>query len=217
MIDISVYLTQWLALTLVVFLAAISPGPDFVVSVRNSLVYNRRAGIFTAFGFGLSILIHVAYTVLGIAAIIAQSILLFNLIKYAGAAYLIYLGIQAWRSKGMGEAALEKALHNKESHKNLSDWSALRSGFLTNLLNPKATMFFLAVFSQFIHPDTPAIVLSIYGITCISIITAWFCLVAIVLTHQKVRNIFLKATKAIDRTCGTLMIALGIKVALTTK
>ena len=213
----SIYFLQWLTLVAVFFAACVSPGPDFIVVVRNSLVHSRRAGLFTALGLGLSILIHVSYTVMGIAALIAQSILVFNIIKYLGAAYLVYLGIQALRSRGAGQTAMDHALARNGTEAGLSDWGALRSGFLTNVLNPKATLFFLAVFSQIIGVDTPMGWMVFYGLTCSVIIVAWFGFVAFVLTYAPIRGRFLRITKWIDRTCGALMIGLGIKVALTTK
>lgn len=213
---LSIYSLQWITLMAVFTLAVVAPGPDFVVAVRNSVAHSRRAGVFTAMGFGLSILVHVTYTVAGIAALIAQSILLFNIIKYAGAAYLVYLGVQALRSQGMGRAAVDQALR-AESKTGMSDKAALLSGFLTNVLNPKATLFFLAIFSQIISAGTPMGWMVVYGLTCSLIITVWFSFVAVILTHAKVRNRFLKSAKWIDRVCGLALIGLGVKVALTTK
>lgn len=212
-----IYIAQWLTLIAVFSVAVISPGPDFIMAVRNSIVFSRSVGILTATGFALGVMVHVTYTIFGISAIIAQSILLFNIIKYAGAAYLIYFGIQAIRSKGMGQKAIDQATANKEKDATqaMSDWQAIRSGFLTNVLNPKATLFFLAIFSQIIRPDTPFIWQSVYGLTCAAMVFIWFSMVVLVLTHGPVRTAFLKATKWIDRVCGTLLIALGVKVALT--
>lgn len=213
----TIYFVQWLTLIVVFSVACISPGPDFVVVVRNSVVYSRRTGLLTALGLGISILVHVTYTVMGIAALIAQSILLFSIIKYVGAAYLIYLGTQALRSQGAGQSAVDQAIAKNGREASMTDWGALRSGFLTNVLNPKATLFFLAIFSQIISVNTPMIWLILYGLTCSCIIVVWFSFVAFVLTQGRVRSVFLKAAKWIDRSCGALMIALGIKVALTTK
>jgi RhtB (resistance to homoserine/threonine) family protein len=214
--ELSIYFVQWMTLVAVFSLAVISPGPDFVVTVRNSVAHSRRAGLFTALGFGLSILVHVSYTVAGIAALIAQSILFFNVIKYAGAVYLVYLGVQALRSRGMGRAAVDHAL-GAEKKTRMSDQAALSSGFLTNVLNPKATLFFLAIFSQIIRVDTPVVWMVVYGLTCSFIITGWFSLVAFVLTQARVRNAFLKVTKWIDRGCGLVLVVLGVKVALSAK
>lgn len=208
-----IYITQWLALIAVFSLAVISPGPDFVMAVRNSLVFSRRAGIFTAIGFGFGQLIHVTYTALGISAIISSSIILFNIIKWVGALYLIYIGIQALRSKG----ASQQTIHIEKEGKRMSDSQALWSGFLTNALNPKATLFCLAVFSQILSPETPIVWQAIYGATCVVMVTVWFILVALFLNQNKIRDMFLRFAKYIDRVCGTLMIALGIKVALSSK
>lgn len=217
MTELHVYLLQWLTLVTVFALAVISPGPDFVVAVRNAIVYSRRVGIFTAIGFGLGVLVHVTYTVLGIATLIAQSIFIFNIIKLAGAAYLIYIGVQALRSQGTGKAAIDQALLQNQNTQTMSDKAALRLGFLTNVLNPKATLFFLAIFSQIIRPETPVSWQIIYGLTCAVMVTTWFSLVAYVLSQEKIRNRFLNATKWIDRVCGALMIGLGIKVALASR
>lgn len=213
----SIYFLQWLTLIAVYTLAAISPGPNFVVSVRNSLVYSRRVGVFTALGFGLAMLVHAAYTVAGFAVLISQSIFLFNVIKFAGAVYLVYLGILALRSRGVSQQVMEHSLDEQKQSGTMGDVAALRCGFLTSVLNPKATLFFLAVFSQIIGHDTPLIWNCIYGATCAVIEFAWFSFVAFVLTQGRVRGVFLKAGKWLDRTCGALMIGLGIKVALTTK
>ncbi|MDD2324878.1 MAG: LysE family translocator [Alphaproteobacteria bacterium] len=213
----TIYLYQWFALMAVFSLAVISPGPDFVLAVRNSIVYSRRIGIMTAIGFGFGIIVHVTYTLLGMAAVIASSIFLFAAIKYAGAAYLIYLGWQALRSRGAGQVAVEQALSAGGARASITSWQAVRSGFLTNILNPKATLFFLAIFSQIIRVDTPPVWQVGYGLTCAFMVTGWFSIVSVVLTQGRVRSLFLRATKWIDRTCGALMIALGIKVALSAR
>ena len=217
MMDVSIYFIQWLTLIAVFSFAVVLPGPDFVMEVRNTVVYSRRVGIFTAIGFGVGVLFHVSYTVLGIAVIIVQSIFLFNLIKYAGAAYLIWIGFQALRLRAMKQTAVNDALSSKENIRCMSDFTAFRSGFFTNLLNPKVTLFFLAIFSQILCPETPLIWQIIYGATCVVMTIGWFSSVAVILTQSKIRDAFLKATKWIERVCGSLMIALGIRVAIESR
>ncbi len=207
---------QWLTLIVVFALAVISPGPDFVVSVRNSILYSRRAGVLTAFGFALGTMVHATYTMLGIAALIAQSVLLFSLLKWAGAAYLLYIGYHALRSKGVGQEALDEATKIPVAQvRKMTDFQAFRSGLLTNLLNPKATLFFLAIFSQIIAPGTPDLWKAVYALTCGVMTALWFSIVALVLTHGPLRAMFVRAAKWIDRTCGALLIGLGLKVAST--
>jgi RhtB (resistance to homoserine/threonine) family protein len=203
---------EWLIVFGISLVAMMSPGPDFVLAVRNSLVYSRRTGIFTAFGFALGVCVHVTYCIIGIAAVISQSIMLFNLIKYIGAGYLVYVGWHALRSHGFSAP-----VHDDETVK-VRDISALKAvgmGFMTNVLNPKATMFFLALFTQVIDPHTPLAVQILYGGTAVILNACWFSLVAIVLTHKPIKAKFLSYAKWIDRVCGGLMIALGLKLALT--
>ncbi len=205
----------WLNLILLIFvfgLPLISPGPDFIVAVRNSILYSRKIGLVTALGFALGVIVHVAYTLFGIAAIIAQSVVLFNILKYAGAAYLLYIGYKSLRSGGFDENQNQT---QGRVRKNMTSRKALWSGFLTNVLNPKATLFFLAIFSQFITVETPMAQQLAYGGTCVIMTGIWFSIVAIVLTNPKIKAVFLKATKYIDRICGAVLIALGIKLALS--
>lgn len=208
---------QYLALIGSVFfvdlLAKMSPGPDFIMCVRNSLTYSRRTGIWTALGFTLGICVHVGYSLLGIGIIIAQSILLFNTIKYIGAAYLIYIGVKSLLAKdGHIETKIET-----EKKEDISPVAAVRIGFLTNVLNPKATLFFLSLFGLIISPDTPAWVMAIIATIVIVDTFFWFAFVAIVMTHPRVRSVFDRFQGYFNKTFGALLILLGIRVALAEK
>lgn len=150
-------MVEYLAVFTITLFAVISPGPDFAMVTRNSLMLSRRAGIFTALGIGGGILVHVTYTLIGIGLIIQQSLWLFNMIKLIGAAYLIWLGIKMLRAKPTSEQA-------DMGVASVSDWVALRTGFLTNALNPKATVFIVSLFMQVVSPQTPLAVQIGYGI-----------------------------------------------------
>jgi threonine/homoserine/homoserine lactone efflux protein len=93
------YLTEFLTVAFIHFLGVMSPGPDFAMISRNSLVYSRRTGIYSAFGLALGILVHVTYSLIGIGLIISKSIIIFSTIKLLGASYLIYIGYKALRTK----------------------------------------------------------------------------------------------------------------------
>lgn len=206
-----IFWINWLLLISIFTMALASPGPDFVIAVRNSILHSRKVGLFTALGFALGVCIHVTYTLFGIAALIAQSALLFSIIKYAGAAYLFYIGVKAIRSKGFQE----NLSNTKTTTKTMTPLHALWSGFLTNALNPKATLFFMAIFSQFIGPETSVAAQLTYAGTCVVMTGVWFSIVAVVLTNPKIKSTFLRFTKWIDRVCGCLLIALGIKLVLS--
>ena len=204
------YLTIIGTVTIIHLLAVISPGPDFIMACKNSLTYSRRIGIWTAVGFGGGIAVHIFYSLAGLALIISKSILLFNVIKFLGAGYLIYIGLKSILSKS-SKIELNK-YHKKED---ITRFSAIRIGFLTNVLNPKATLFFLSLFTLVISPKTPLSVISIMSVIMIINTMLWFSLVAIFLTQKRIRPIFEKFQNVFNKTLGGLLIALGIKVALT--
>lgn len=208
------YLTSWLLLVAVFSAAVISPGPDFVMSIRNSLLYGRRAGVLTAIGFASGVLVHASYAVLGVGAVIAHSPVLFSIIKYAGAAYLIYLGVQALRSRGADMSAVEAGLTRKESAKR-SDWLSLRDGFLTNLLNPKATLFFVALFTQLVDPGMPLYIKAVFGLTCAVMVALWFMVVTLLMTQPAIRKRYVAVSARIDKFFGVLLIGFGIRVAMS--
>jgi len=193
-------------------LAAISPGPDFVMAVKNSLTYSRKTGIFTGIGIGLGISIHIIYCAAGIGYIISKSIIVFNVIKYIGAAYLIYIGIKAILSK---KTKIE--INRNDIPDDISWFQAIRIGFLTNVLNPKATLFFLGLFTFVIKPQTPIYIIFILSLIMVFTAISWFTLVALFFSQQRIQVIFLKFEKAINGFFGGLLIALGIKIALTSK
>lgn len=199
-------------ITLIYTLAVISPGPDFIIAVRNSLTYSRKTGIWTAVGFGAGISIHILYSFAGLAFLISKYILLFNTIKFIGAGYLVYIGIKSLRSKS-SKINIEK----QEKKEDISAKAAFKIGFLTNVLNPKATLFFLSLFTLAITQTTPLYVTGIISIILISETIVWFSLVAIFLTQEKIRTAFGKYQGLFNKTFGGLLIALGIKVALTKK
>jgi RhtB (resistance to homoserine/threonine) family protein len=205
------FVTNWAILVGVFTIALASPGPDFVIAVRNSIQYSRRIGILTAFGFAAGVAVHVSYCLMGLATLISQSILIFNILKFIGAAYLFYVGVSALRSKGF---TMDDTTPHQEQKK-MTDWQALQSGFITNLFNPKATLFFLALFTQILDPNIPHWASAIYGLTCILMTALWFSIVATVLTTPKIRGQFIKYSKWIDRVCGGVLIALGLRLALT--
>lgn len=203
------FLPEFLTVAVIHLLAVMSPGPDFAMITRNSLVYSRKTGIYSAIGLGLGILVHVTYSLIGIGLIISQSIVIFSVIKYLGAGYLIYVGYKSLRSKPsvQTEASLE---HKKD----LSIFSAIRVGFLTNVLNPKATLFFLALFTQVIHQTTPLWIQTLYGIEMSVMTAVWFSTVALILSHRIIKKRFTRVQHYVERAMGAVLIALGIKVAL---
>ena len=205
------YWTEFLTVALIHLLAVASPGPDFAVVVRESVTHGRRAGMYTAFGVGTAIFVHVGYSLLGIGIIVSQSIVLFNALKWLAAAYLLYIGIKALRAKPADPAALAANLPVGER----TARGAFTAGFVTNGLNPKATLFFLSLFTVVINPHTPLSIQAGYGVYLAVATGVWFCMVAMLFSHQRVRNGFARMGHWFDRTMGAVLVALGVKLAFT--
>ena len=196
-----------IAMCIIDLLAMISPGPDFLVVVRNSVKYSPAIGRYTAVGIALGLVVHMTYCILGLGLIISQSIMLFNLIKYLGAAYLICIGIASFMSKDE-----DLDLSVKKDEKILSPKEAIKMGFYINALNPKATLAFVSLFSAFITPETPDRIQYAFAVFVIVSSVMWFSLVASIFTIQKVQAAFNKAKSRVDRTIGIMLVSLGLKV-----
>ncbi len=199
-------MTELLAVITITILAVISPGPDFAMVSRNSLILSRRAGLLTALGIGGGVLVHVAYTILGVGILIQQSIWLFNALKLIGSTYLIYLGIKMLRTRPQsGELSLPAAA--------ISDRIALRTGFLTNALNPKTTVFIVSLFMQVVQPSTSLAIQLGYGAFIALAHILWFALVALFFSTASIRDQIFALRHWIDRVFGGLLVLFGILLA----
>ncbi|WP_315385828.1 LysE family transporter [Microvirgula aerodenitrificans] len=197
-------MTELLAVITLTLLAVISPGPDFAMVSRNSLQLSRRAGLLTALGIGLGVLVHVGYTLFGVGLLVRQSVWLFGLLKLAGAGYLVFLGIRMLRSRPDGGSP------GPDSAPALSDIAALRTGFLTNALNPKTMVFVVSLFLQAVRPDTPLSVQAGYGAFIAVAHVVWFALVALFFSAGTVQGRLLKIRHRIDHVFGAVLIGFGM-------
>ena len=197
---------DWLTVIAITTLAVISPGPDFAMVCRNSVSISRRAGLLTALGIGGGVLLHVAYTLGGIGLLLHQSPGVFNAVRLAGAAWLVWLGFGMLRS-APGAPADPPQL--------TSDLAALRRGFLTNALNPKTTVFILSLFLQVTGPDTPFSRQIGFGLFISAAHVLWFGLVALLLSAPGIQTRLLGARVWIDRIFGLLLIGFGLLLGLS--
>jgi RhtB (resistance to homoserine/threonine) family protein len=187
-------------------LAVISPGADFAMVSRNSMMLSRRAGMLTALGISLGVLVHVAYSLFGVGLVIAGSPALFTLLKYLGAAYLIYLGLTMLRARPA--AAMPGGAPS------LSDLGALRTGFLTNATNPKTTLFVVSLFAQVISPSTPIHVQLGYGLFMSMAHLVWFVLVAVFFSSTTLAVLVGQGRHVVERGIGVILLCLGLSLAL---
>ena len=203
------YWLEFVTIAAVHLLAVASPGPDFAIVLKHSVSFGRRAALITSIGVGLGILVHVAYSLLGIGILIKTTPWLFQALSYVAAAYLLYLGFSAIRA---ASAVNTGSANMSEQILQISDKKAFMTGFLTNGLNPKATLFFLSVFAVAVSADTPNSVKLIYGLY-LSVATAlWFCALSYMLSADGVRRFLQEKGYWFDRIMGLFLIALAIKL-----
>ncbi|MGW7436070.1 LysE family translocator [Streptomyces sp. NPDC054849] len=196
-------MTEVIAVAVITLLAVISPGADFAMVVRNSYLYGRPTGLFAAAGVAAGVLVHVSYTMLGVGLLIASSTTLFTVIKLAGAAYLVWIGIRTFRARAEVTVDLE-------SKPELTRLGAMRSGFLTNVLNPKTTLFVVSTFTQVVDPDTPLWQQAGYGLFMSAAHLGWFAAVALFFSVSRLRDRMLKAQKTLNRAIGSVLVGLGV-------
>ncbi len=205
------YLIELASLMAIFAFAIVSPGADLAMVMRQSIVHGRRSAIITSFGIGASLMFHVSYTILGLGLLISQSIYLFNIVKWCGVAYLVYIGVKALRA---GRTEIDApAVSGAADGKRQSALRAFGLGFMANALNPKAVFFFLSIFSSVVSVHTPMTVKLGYGLVMATCLIAWFIGVSLFMTTPRMRAAFSRASKWIDRTSGVVFIALGIKLA----
>ncbi|WP_353231817.1 LysE family translocator [Pseudomonas helleri] len=200
-------MNEWIAVITITTLACISPGPDFAMVSRNGLLLSRRAGVLTAVGIGMGVLVHVCYTLLGLGLVLQQTLWLFSALKLAGAAYLVYLGVKMLRSKPAIECL-------DAPPPVMSDLAALRTGFLTNALNPKTAIFIVSLFMGVVRPDTALTVQIAYGLFIAGAHILWFSLIALCFSAGRVREKLVAARHWIDRIFGGLLVSFGVLLTI---
>jgi len=205
------YWSEFIPLMLVFLLALISPGADFILVVRQAVVYGRKAAFATILGIASGLVCHVSYSILGLGLIISQSIFLFNVIKWAGVTYLIFIGCKALTSKGTHALSPSQNLTVRQAARQ-SIRKAFLSGLAVNLLNPKAMLFFLSIFSNLVAPTTPNFLQFGYGFVLIAIAIFWFTGISLVMTTAPVARVFSRLSQWIDRISGLIFIAFGVRL-----
>jgi threonine/homoserine/homoserine lactone efflux protein len=194
------------AFVVVSLVLIVVPGPDTALVTRNALLSGRRAALATSLGVCTGLLVWTVASALGVAAIIHTSAVAFSVLKLAGGAYLIWLGIEALRAAERREA--------RPARRPIDGARGFRQGLTSNLANPKIAVLFTSLLPQFVAPGRPLLVpfLALGGLFA-AMTAAWLCTYAIaaarasgVLRRPSVR-------RALDRLTGVVLIALGLRLA----
>ena len=191
---------QFLSIAIIHLFAVMSPGPDFALIVRQSLSYGRKISIATSIGIGVGILFHIFYCVIGIGLIISKHPYIFNVIKISGALYLIHIGWKSIFSKSVLK------LQDKAQKNTASYFNAFITGFITNILNPKATLFFLSLYTFIINEQPLISIQALYGIWMSAITTLWFSLLSIILTSKLVLSQINQFVNSVQRATGIILV-----------
>ena len=189
----------------------LTPGQDTFYILGRSIAQGTRMGVASAFGITAGSLIHTAAAALGLSAILATSASAFVTVKLVGAAYLVYLGVRLLTAR----RSLEPGLTSPGES---SVFAAFRDGVLTNVLNPKVALFFLALMPQFIDPSSTTKVKAFValGLTFVATGTAWCLMLAV--SAGKLRAFFARHPRGIDvisRSAGGLFVLLGLRLAVS--
>jgi len=206
------YLQEFLIIASIHLLAVASPGPDFAVILRQSVRYGRRSAIFTSLGIGTGILLHVAYSLVGIGILIASSPYLFTILKFIAAAYFCYIAWHGLRAKAPSEIEIDLTV-KADDHP--SDKKSFITGFLVNGLNIKATLFFVSLFSMVISASTPFVIKLSYGLYMAVATALWFSSLSYLLSIKHFRQVLIQKGYWLERFMGLVLLLVAIELILS--
>ena len=205
------YWPEFLTIVVAHALAVASPGPDFAIVLRQSLRHGRRTALWTSVGIGCGLCVHITYCLLGLGLLLRSSAVALTTVKWLGAAYLAWVGVQALRAKPRsGDVDLSAGDAAPTAR---AAWS---TGFLVNVLNPKAALFFVALFPLAVSVTTPKWIQVGYGVWMTVTTALWFSFVSVVFTKEQVRQGFLRHGHWIDRALGVVFLGFAASLALAT-
>ncbi|MFN7662123.1 MAG: LysE family translocator [Alphaproteobacteria bacterium] len=210
------YITQFFNLFLLNLMNLTSPGPETALMIHNSSYYSRKIGFYTGLGIVTSTIIHKTYSFLGFGAFISKSPVLFNTIKYAGGAYLAYLGLKMLFSP--------KKLLNADGQDNeyithlkrMTPKKAFRMGFTIDILCPSASLVFISIVAATVDPSTPLSVQFMYGGLLVLSSFTWYTLQSTVFSHSVAKRILDKGGVWINRGMGAYMLYFAGKLMMRT-
>lgn len=197
-------LATWLSLVAICSVGAISPGPSLAVVLRHTISNGRTHGILTSLTHAVGLAVWALLTIWGLALLVTEIPVLYKLITYVGAAYLVWMGVKAICSRGGDQFRFEKTTAPLVE--------AARDGVMVSLLNPKLAIFFIALFSQFVSADLTLMDQLIMLGTVISIDSLWYITVAIVLSHSRLIDKLQQQSATIDKISGFVLVGLALRV-----
>ena len=190
-------------------IVVVTPGVDMAVVTRNALMYGRRAAVMTVFGINVGIFFWAMAAALGLAAIVSTSATAFAAIKLAGAAYVVYLGLQALRSARVDRVESQPIARSAPSSR-----IAFRQGLISNMLNPKIAVFFTSLLPQFVGAHDSAGDLLLLGLLFNAMGVGWLICYATVVARGRDVLVRPRVKRTLDRISGFVLVGLGTRLAL---
>lgn len=197
---------QFISIATIHLFAVMSPGPDFIIIVRQSISSGRRSALMTSLGIGIGILMHITLCIFGLGMIIKESDLLFKVIQIIGSLYLAYLGVISIISKDSSNNS------NYKDEFHFNEFQSFKLGFLTNVLNPKATLFFLSLYTMIIANNTPFQFQILFGLWMSFATGLWFAFLSLILTNKSILTKIEFMSTKIQRITGVILIIFSIKL-----
>ena len=198
------YFNEFILIAVAMQMALISPGPDLMVTLKQTINYGKKYAYISSVGIGFGILVHLLYTFLGLELILRVFPQFLTFMKICGALYLIYLGISSFKNSAEDIKIVSNKVV-KYSYK-----KSFITGFLCNVLNPKATLFFVSIFTTIVDINTPFYIQSVYILYCILATIFWFMLIANILSRKNNMDLLNKYRSTIDKSIGAVLILLGL-------
>ena len=195
---------EFFTVALLHFFAVSSPGPDFILVTRQAIKLGRKAAIYTSLGIGIGILIHSLAAIMGLTLIISSNPYLFLCMKLAASLYLFYLGLMS--------IIQTSETGNEIESRDSSELNSFLIGFITNVLNPKAIIFFVTLFSIVLNNSTSAALLTIYGLYMSAATFLWFLLISYVFTNKNLIEKYFHVLPALEKIIGILLIIIASQI-----
>ncbi|WP_252107492.1 MULTISPECIES: LysE family translocator [unclassified Halomonas] len=209
--------TQFIPFLIAITLLSITPGVDTLLVIRNTARGGVRDGVVTSLAICCGLFVHATISALGISLILLQSAMAFNLLKLAGAGYLVWLGISSLLAAKRGVALPVGAFDQPRSppHSQVGLWKPIREGLLSNVLNPKTVVFYMAFLPQFIAPTEPALLKSLW-LAGVHFVIANVWQIGVVLLVGSAGRLLASArfARVLNATTGAVLVVFGLRLAL---
>lgn len=194
------------SIALALMLGAISPGPTFIYVAKNSIAISRKHGLFTALGTGTGAAIFGLLAVMGLQAILLAVPSAYLILKVCGGLYLLWLAYKIIKH------AKEPMQQDHTAAKSMSYAHAYRVGLITQMSNPKIAIVLASIFTALLPQSFPTYYYVVLPLMCFFIDAGWYSLVAVALSAEKPRQVYLKSKAIFDRIAGGVMTLLGLKL-----